>query len=631
MSAILDSDQSTVPELQQYRSILVGVDASDYSNRGVKDALDLAEIWQSKVSGAHVYAAQMHDQRFKQMEGGLPEKYQEEQELEKQRDIHDDLITKGLSVITDSYLDQVEIDCRERSISYQARSLEGKNYLQLAREANSGPYDLLVMGSLGLGAVQSSRVGTVCERVVRRSEIDTLVIKNPEKPIRNSPIVVAIDGSALSNGGLLTGFTLAQEWQVPLHVISAYDPYYHYVAFNRIAGVLSEEAGKVFRFKEQEKLHEDIIDAGLARIYQGHLEVAESLADQLGISIATKLLDGKPYEVIQQYVDEVDAGLLILGKTGIHADEELDIGGQAENLFRNVGCAVLLSHRGFTPDTELIAESTTSWTHQAEERMNAIPEFVRSMARLGILRYAQEEGHTVITESIVEAATSDLCPVNLGGSEVKAVPDQQMVWNDTASSLLNAIDSPAQRQVIRMKAEKKARQSGGNLVEESHVQGFLGADSKTAESKCPFNGTVDQSGTGEVDATEPTKTLQWTREALERLEKVPEGFMRKMTSTQVETFALSQNYDTITPAVIDEKYSKWGEGSEAQEQKLKWEPEAIERLERIPPFVRGMVMKEVENHAESLGIDRVTAEIMEEASGSWKDSMKFHSKPGQYS
>ena len=415
MSAILGSDQSTVPELQQYRSILVGVDASDYSNRGVKEALDLAEIWQSKVSGAHVYAAQMHDQRFKQMEGGLPEKYQEEQELEKQRDIHDDLITKGLSVITDSYLDQVEIDCRERSISYQARSLEGKNYQQLAREANSGSYDLLVMGSLGLGAVQSSRVGTVCERVVRRSDIDTLVIKNPEKPIKNSPIVVAIDGSALSNGGLLTGFTLAQEWQVPLHVISAYDPYYHYVAFNRIAGVLSDEAGKVFRFKEQEQLHEDIIDAGLARIYQGHLEVAESLADQLGINITTKLLDGKPYEVIQQYVDEVDAGLLILGKTGIHADEDLDIGGQAENLFRNVGCAVLLSHRGFTPDTELIAESTTSWTHQAEERMNAIPEFVRSMARLGILRYAQEKGHTVITESIVEAATTDLCPVNLGG------------------------------------------------------------------------------------------------------------------------------------------------------------------------------------------------------------------------
>ncbi len=342
MSLIVDSitpDQESTPKLQRYETILVAVDASDHSNRGVKDALDIAEIWQSRITGAHVYAARMHDQRFRQMEGGLPEKYQEEEELEKQRDIHDDLITKGLSVITDSYLDQVELGCRDRNIPYGARSLEGKNYMELVGEANSGLYDLLVLGSVGLGAVQSSRIGTVCERVVRRSTIDTLVVKNPERSIKDGPIVVAIDGSELSNGGLLTGYTLAQEWGVPLHVISAYDPYYHYVAFNRIAAVLSEEAGKVFRFKEQEQLHEDIIDAGLAKIYQGHLEVAKSLADEMEITISTKLLDGKPYEVIGQYVNEVDAGLLILGKTGIHADEELDIGGQAENLLHNQGCA----------------------------------------------------------------------------------------------------------------------------------------------------------------------------------------------------------------------------------------------------------------------------------------------------
>jgi len=68
---------------------------------------------------------------------------------------------------------------------------------------------------------------------------------------------------------LLSALKLARSWQVPLHVISSFDPYYHYVAFNRIASVLSEEASKVFRFKEQEKLHEDIIDSGLAKIYEG--------------------------------------------------------------------------------------------------------------------------------------------------------------------------------------------------------------------------------------------------------------------------------------------------------------------------------------------------------------------------
>ncbi|HRG70053.1 MAG TPA: SDR family NAD(P)-dependent oxidoreductase, partial [Thauera aminoaromatica] len=41
---------------------------------------------------------------------------------------------------------------------------------------------------------------------------------------------------------------------------------------------LNEEAGKVFRFKEQEKLHEEVIDSGLAKIYQSHLDISREIA-----------------------------------------------------------------------------------------------------------------------------------------------------------------------------------------------------------------------------------------------------------------------------------------------------------------------------------------------------------------
>lgn len=117
--------------------------------------------------------------------------------------------------------------------------------------------------------------------------------------------------------------------------------------------------------KELEKLHEEIIDAGLAKIYQGHLDVAESIAQDYGIEIETRLLDGKPYEVIEKQVRKINPSLLVLGKVGIHADDELDIGGNAENLLRNVGCAVLLSQREHQPRVDVFAEATTSWTRQA--------------------------------------------------------------------------------------------------------------------------------------------------------------------------------------------------------------------------------------------------------------------------
>ncbi|WP_419609629.1 universal stress protein, partial [Thiolapillus sp.] len=385
-----EEDKAVLPG---YSSLLLAVDSSDHANRGTLEAIGLATHFHARLTAAHVYAAKLHDARFRQMEGGLPEQFREEQELERQRDVHDDLITRGLSIITDSYLDQVETVAADR-LPVERCSLEGKNYRELVNEANSGRYDLLVMGALGLGAVKGSRLGTVCQRVSRRSSIDTLIIKDPNCSLSDSPIVVGVDGSAKSYGGLLTALSLAKAWGSDVKVVSAFDPYYHYVAFNRIAGVLSEEAGKVFRFQEQEKLHEEIIDSGLAKIYQGHLSVAQSIAADHGMEVETVLLDGKPHEVINRYLNEFKPGLLVLGTTGIHADPELDIGGNTEYLLNDAPCAVLLSQREYQPQVDRLASVSTSWTQEAEARMERVPSFARSMARMAILRYAQEKGHT---------------------------------------------------------------------------------------------------------------------------------------------------------------------------------------------------------------------------------------------
>ena len=88
-----------------YQSIYVPVDNSDYSNRAVACAVELGKAFDAKLVGCHVYAASMHDYRFKQMEYTLPEEYLDEVELERQRKIHDSLITMGLKLISDSYLD----------------------------------------------------------------------------------------------------------------------------------------------------------------------------------------------------------------------------------------------------------------------------------------------------------------------------------------------------------------------------------------------------------------------------------------------------------------------------------------------------------------------------------------------
>ena len=540
----------TVQGLPQYRSILLAVDSSDHSDHGITEATALARLWDATITGAHVYAASMHDTRFRQMEGGLPQRYRQEQALEHQREVHDDLITRGLSTISDAYLDQVERACAHSHVRFVRRALEGKNYRELVNEANSGRYDLLVIGALGLGATPGSRVGTVCERVVRRAIADTLVIKDSGS-LAAGPIVVTVDGSDWAYGGLLTALSLARHWRVPVKVVAAFDPYFHYVAFNRIAGVLSDEAAKVFRFKEKEKLHEEIIDGGLAKIYEGHLRVAQAIAHEHGLEIETALLDGKPHAAIAQYLSRTDPSLLVMGRLGIHADPDLDIGGNAEKLLRDADCAVLLSQRRYRAPAQTVADTSIAWTPQAEQRMAAVPAFAQNVARLAVLRYAQERGHTVITERIVEAATATLCP-------------------------------------------HRARTPAGACNNEGQ--------------------------------------LHWEAAALARLMRVPAGPLRELTRQRVELFARRRHAIRITLDIVEAKYAEWAAGSAKQRRTLPWDSVALERVNRVPGVVRGMVVKEIERCARDLGHDRVTVEAIERARCTWAQNSSFHSEmhPGQY-
>lgn len=499
--------------------ILVALDASDHAERALEEAVRLAGsaggAAGGRVTGIHAYAAKLHDNRFRQMEGGLPERYRKEQEMEHQREVHDSLITRGLAIISDSYHDSAAPVCEAAGVAYRRLSPEGKNYRRIVEATATGEHDVLALGALGLGAVPGALVGTVCERVVRRSPIDVLVVRGPERALGDGPLVVGLDGSARSFGAFKTALDLGRRLGAPVHAVAAYDPYFHYVAFNKIADVLSEEAGRTFRFKEQEQLHEEIIDSGIAKIYQSHLEMARSVAEAEDVEIVCELLDGKPYQAIARYLDKVGASLLLVGKTGIHADAELDIGGNAENLLRMAPCHLWLGQATYTPPLELVARETITWTEEAEAKMDRVPEAARAMVRLAILRCAQESGHTVVTSALIEEATARFCPERGGIMDAGAT----LAWSGEAARLLETVGDPSVNTSIRLRAEKRARRAKAKEVMGEHVRPFL--------------------------EDEATPAPVWSAAALARLARVPD-MVRNPTRRRIEAHAREAGATEIT-------------------------------------------------------------------------------------
>ena len=326
--------------MMMYKKILIPVDNSRYSPWCTEMGIALARGLGSTLTGSHVYSASMHDRRFKDMEAGLPGPYRQEERLRQSRQVHGSLIGEGLKLISRAYLDAFKKECAEAGVPYGVDLAEGKNWLEILRQARAGGYGLVIMGILGLGAVNGSQIGGVCERVARKAPTDVLAVKNGAG--LSGRIIVAIDGSDAALAAFRKALRLASAFGAEIEAVAVYDPHFHRKAFEALVTVLSEEDRKIFKFEQQQRLHDEIIDDGLGKVYQEALDWAVEEGLKSGVSIKATLLAGKAVHELQKYLEKDPPCLLVAGRFGAHRAEESDIGNTAENLLRAAPCNVLL-------------------------------------------------------------------------------------------------------------------------------------------------------------------------------------------------------------------------------------------------------------------------------------------------
>jgi nucleotide-binding universal stress UspA family protein len=582
-----------------YREVLVPVDNSRCSDFAVERAIEMCERSHGRITANHVYAARLHDVRFRQLETGLPAQFQTAEEIRRQRKIHDKLIEKGLQLISDSFLDQVDTRCRAASIPLTRQLLEGINYEEIINEANRGHgrlpsligfdpniadkydggavtrsdvsigengrliaeeedqadklagtsgrhYDLLAIGAHGIGQQAFSQLGGVVARVLRGVEKDVLVVRD-DRPLTGGSFMVCIDGSAYSYKAMRTALEMARAYGARLLVCSAFDVEYHHAVFHNIKDVLSVQASKVFKFEEQEELHNNIIDKGLLKLCQANLKRAQVMAAEYpDVSVQTQILIGKPFQVVLQWAEEQEPTLVVVARHGSHRIEGTDMGSQAENLVRLLPHNVLLV--GTTdvrpeeiPWIEEDGRTGLEWEPGAEVRILRVPPFALGIARKCVEEYVLEQygpadhdgnGNGSSTGARGPAALPTVTNERLDEAIRKLLP--------THMQLIMGIGTAEELALAEVKAEEAMRRT---VIE--------GSDADVVEepaqfaAKCPYTGHVS---TRERTAADP---VVWTTEAFGRLRLVP-LIARPLARNTVERFAKEHGFWRVTTAVMDE-------------------------------------------------------------------------------
>jgi len=581
-----------------YREILVPVDNSEHSDWAVDRAIELCRRSGGRITGNHVYAARLHDVRFRQLETGLPARFQTPEEIKRQRKIHDKLIEKGLQLISDSFLDQVERRCRDARVEITRQLLEGIHFEELTREANRGAgrlpsligfdpliagkydggdtvrsdvrmgengrllvddgdgeqklagtsersYDLVALGAHGLGRQPFSQLGGVVGRSIRGIEKDILILRD-RAALEGGRWIVCVDGSAYSYKAMRVALELAREFGARLFICSAFDVEYHHVVFHNIKDVLSVQASKVFKFEEQEELHNNIIDKGLLRLCQANVKRAEVMAsDYPDVAIETQILIGKPFQVVLQWAEEVQPTLIVVARHGSHRIEGTDLGSQADNLVRLSPTSVLLVgttevHPEEIPWIEEDGETGLEWAPGAEVRILRVPPFA-----LGIARKAVEE---YVIETYGPAPVSGHDGNGQAGNGHRTLPvvtderldDAIRKLLPTHMQLIMGIGTAEELALAEVKAEEAMKRTVVEGSDEDAVPG-----TRLVEAMCPYTGHA------QTREWTPKDDVVWTEEAFRRLGLVP-LIARPLARNTVERFARENALWRITTRVMDE-------------------------------------------------------------------------------
>jgi rubrerythrin len=387
--------------------------------------------------------------------------------------------------------------------------------------------------------------------------------------------------------------------------------------------VLTEKAAKVFRFEEQNQLHEEVIDTGLAQIYQSHLEVAETMAAAAGVEITKTLLDGKAFQKVLNHARKTNPWLLIVGRIGIHsAKEEADLGSNTDNLFRNVPCDILLTTRLEYPELDVKAEESIRWTPEAEQRMTRVPALVQGIARTAIFRLAVEKGHSVITSDLLDEAMDRYMPKG-----AKA-----------ATKLAEAV-------VLEHAAERSisiCRKCGVSASEANAVVcSVCGSTAFQVVTPEMVEQIMEMEGGGTEETAYDGRKLTWTRDAKQALWTMADAYKRRRVKARVEKAARLKRMSAVSlefaRAMIEEETgvplvlptgdapveapASISEGKKliARDAKnnplfseLAWEQPAIDRVLRVPAgFMRDRTQRRIEEIAAERSVTTIDLDIVE--------------------
>jgi nucleotide-binding universal stress UspA family protein len=291
----------------ELRSVVAATDLSAPARRAVDRAARLARPAGASLTVVHAMNASMLDELRRWLDTGG----------DVEQSILDD-VRQQLRSLAGNVGARYQIAVNERVVS-------GRPVDEIARVGEELEADLIVTGTLGGGPFRSHFIGSTAERVVRKSGRPVLMVRQlAHEPYRR--VLVAVDFSRWTAPSLAIAAVVAPE----AHFVLVHCVNVPFEGRMRLAGV-SERALEKYRTDARNEANRRFAE----------LAAQSGLPDDRWTAVAPMRLD--PWMAIVGEEQEQDCDLIVIGKHGRNAVEELLLGSTTNMVIAESSTDVLVS------------------------------------------------------------------------------------------------------------------------------------------------------------------------------------------------------------------------------------------------------------------------------------------------
>lgn len=144
--------------MKEKKKILVAVDGSEHSKRAVQEAIKYGECFDTEITLLNIIKA-ISSMHYSQMK---PPTIEDNEELER---------------IGQAVLQEAMDEVGNFKSELHTKIKFGNPADKILQEAEEGNYDLIVMGSRGLGVFSRSFLGSVSNNVLHHTDINVLIVR----------------------------------------------------------------------------------------------------------------------------------------------------------------------------------------------------------------------------------------------------------------------------------------------------------------------------------------------------------------------------------------------------------------------------------------------------------------------